>query len=392
MLIDFFLTVKKHRVPVTLRELLDLLKALEREVVFADWDAFYQLSRCILVKDEAHYDKFDRAFGEYFKGVQSIDLLAEEIPAEWLRKELEKRLSPEEKAQMETMGGLEKLLETLQERLQEQKKRHQGGNKWIGTGGTSPFGAYGDNPEGVRIGQAGNRNFSAVKVWEKREFRNFSEDEALSSRNMQLALRKLRRFARTGAAEELDIDDTIGATARNAGLLDLKLRPERRNAVKVLMFFDVGGSMDGHITEVQTLFSAVHAEFKHLKYFYFHNCVYEGVWEDNQRRNNVMSIHEIKRTYSKDYKCIFVGDATMGPYEITYPGGSVEHWNERPGSYWMDELLSHFSHSVWLNPQPLPVWRYHHSIQIIKQLMQERMYALTMEGLSEAMGALLKKS
>ena len=391
MLIEFFLTLKRYKVPVTLRELLDLLGALEKNVVFASWDDFYALTRIVMVKDEAHYDRFDRAFADYFKGVQALDLCNEDIPAEWLRKELEKRLSVEEKAQMETLGGLDKLLETLQERLKEQKKRHQGGSKWIGTGGTSPFGAYGDNPEGMRIGQDGNRNFSAVKVWDKREFKNLSNDEMLSSRNVQMALRKLRRFARTGAAEELDINATIGSTAKNAGLLDLQMIAERHNAVKVLMFFDVGGSMDGHIQQMEQLFSAVQAEFKHLKYYYFHNCVYEGVWEDNTRRQNLTSIHEIKRTYGKDYKCIFVGDATMGPYEITYPGGSVEHWNEQTGEYWMTMLTRYFTHSVWLNPQPTQIWRYHHSIQIIQHIMQDKMYPMTVDGLGEAMASLLKK-
>jgi uncharacterized protein with von Willebrand factor type A (vWA) domain len=391
MLIEFFLTLKRYKVPVTLRELLDLLGALEKNVVFASWDDFYSLTRIVMVKDEAHYDRFDRAFADYFKGIQALDLCNEDIPEEWLRKELEKRLSKEEKAQMETLGGLDKLLETLQERLKEQKKRHQGGSKWIGTGGTSPFGVYGDNPEGMRIGQEGNRNFSAVKVWDKREFKNLSNDVTLSSRNMQMALRKLRRFARTGAAEELDINATIGSTAKNAGLLDLQMIAERHNAVKVLMFFDVGGSMDGHIKQIEQLFSAVQAEFKHLKYYYFHNCVYEGVWEDNARRQNLTSIHEIKRTYGKDYKCIFVGDATMGPYEITYPGGSVEHWNEQTGEYWMTMLVSYFTHSVWLNPQPMQIWRYHHSIQIMQHIMQNKMYPMTVEGLGSAMASLLKK-
>lgn len=392
MLIEFFLTLKKYQVKTTLRELLDLLSALKQEVVFSDLNAFYFLARTILVKDELQYDKFDRAFAEYFKGVQAIDIFDQSIPNEWLRKEIEKRLSPEEKAQLKSLGGLDKLMETLQERLKEQEKRHQGGSKWIGTGGTSPFGAYGDNPEGVRIGQDGNRNFSAVKVWDKREFKNLSDDESLSSRNIQMALRKLRRFARTGATEELDIHDTIGATAKNAGLLDIKMSRERHNAVKVLVFFDVGGSMDAHVRQIQELFSAVHAEFKHLEYYYFHNCVYEGVWKDNARRTQTTSINEITRTFGRDYKCIFVGDATMGPYEITYLGGSVEHWNEHSGEHYLNQLLSHFASCVWLNPQPEQVWRYHHSIQIIQQLMSDRMYGLTVAGLGDAMARLLKKS
>jgi uncharacterized protein with von Willebrand factor type A (vWA) domain len=345
----------------------------------------------ILVKDEAHFDKFDRAFAHYFEGVSQLELFSDELPADWLRKEIEKRLSQEERDKIEKLGGLDKLMETLKERLAEQQKRHQGGNKWVGTGGTSPFGAYGDNPEGIRIGQDKNRNFSAVKVWDKREFKNLSNDERLSSRNMQVALRKLRRFARTGAAEELDIDDTIGATAKNAGLLDLKMRPERHNAVKVIMFFDVGGSMDMYIQQIEELFSAVHAEFKHLRYFYFHNCVYEGVWEDNSRRRNVLSIYEILRTYGKDYKCIFVGDATMGPYEITYPGGSVEHWNEQTGEFWLRLLLNHFTHSIWLNPQPHTYWEYHHSIHIIRDIIDDKMYPLTLDGLGQGIAKLLQK-
>lgn len=391
MLIEFFLTLKRFQVPVSLREHLDLLNALDKELVYANWETFYRISRLILIKDEAHFDKFDRAFAHYFEGVSQLQLFSDELPADWLRKEIEKRLSQEERDKIEKLGGLDELLTTLKERLAEQQKRHQGGNKWIGTGGTSPFGAYGANPEGIRMGQDSNRNYSAVKVWDKREFKNLSNDERLSSRNMQVALRKLRRFARTGAAEELDIDDTIGATAKNAGLLDLKMRPERHNAVKVIMFFDVGGSMDMHIQQIEELFSAVHAEFKHLRYYYFHNCIYEGVWEDNSRRHKVQSVFEILRTYGRDYKCIFVGDATMGPYEITYPGGSVEHWNEQTGEYWLRLLLNHFSNSVWLNPQPQTYWEYHHSIHLIREILDDKMYPLTLNGLGDAMAKLLQK-
>ena len=391
MLIEFFLTLKRFQVPVSLREHLDLLNALDKELVYADWETFYRISRVILIKDEAHFDKFDRAFAHYFEGVSQLRLFSDELPSDWLRKEIEKRLSLEERNKIEKLGGLDELMTTLKERLAEQQKRHQGGNKWIGTGGTSPFGAYGANPEGIRMGQDSNRNYSAVKVWDKREFKNLSNDERLSSRNMQVALRKLRRFARTGAAEELDIDDTIGATAKNAGLLDLKMRPERHNAVKVIMFFDVGGSMDMHIQQIEELFSAVHAEFKHLRYYYFHNCIYEGVWEDNSRRHKVQTIFEILRTYGRDYKCIFVGDATMGPYEITYPGGSVEHWNEQTGEYWLRLLLNHFSNSVWLNPQPQTYWEYHHSIHLIREILDDKMYPLTLNGLGDAMAKLLQK-
>ena len=370
MLIDFFFKLREYHVPASLRELLDLLKAMEQGVIFASIDDFYLLSRIILVKDESQFDKFDQAFADYFEGVQSIDLFGKDIPDEWLRKELDRHFSEEEKAQIKAMGGLDELMKTLKERLAEQEKRHQGGNKWIGTGGTSPFGANGFNPEGIRIGQDGNRNFSAVKVWDKREFKNLAGNVELGTRNIKVALRKLRKFARTGASEELDMPVTISSTARNAGLLDIHMVQERHNAVKVLMFFDVGGSMDAHIKECEELFSAVHTEFKHLEYFYFHNCVYEGVWKDNKRRDReVIPIQDIIHKYGQDYKLIFVGDATMGPYEITYPGGSVEHWNEEPGAVWMQRLLSHFKHAIWLNPQLQNYWHYYASVKIIQQII-----------------------
>ncbi|MDF2177217.1 hypothetical protein P2G88_03045 [Aliiglaciecola sp. CAU 1673] len=389
MLVEFFFTLRKYQVPVSLRELLDLLKALEANLVFADMNAFYELSRLTLVKDESHFDKFDRAFAHYFQGVQSLDLFGESLPQEWLRKELERHFTEEEKQKIQALGGLEKLLETLQERLREQQKRHQGGNKWIGTAGTSPFGAYGFNPEGVRIGQDGNRQFSAVKVWDKREFRNLSADVELGTRNLKVALRKLRQFARTGATEELDMDTTIKATANNAGLLDIHMVPERHNAVKVLMLFDVGGSMDAHIRDCEALFSAARGEFKHLEYYYFHNCPYEAVWKDNhRRRDEKIQVQDLLHKYGPDYKLIFVGDATMGPYEITYPGGSVEHWNEEPGAVWMQRLLKHFGKAAWLCPQPQQYWQYYQSVGIIKQLMEERFFALTLSGLSEAVDSL----
>lgn len=392
MLVDFFFTLKKYKLNVSLRELLDLIDALEKHVVYSDLEAFYFLARTVMVKDESQYDKFDRAFADYFKGVESVDLFNSPIPQDWLNNALTNQLSDEDKAKIKAMGGLDKLLETLQQRLDEQEKRHQGGNKWIGTGGTSPFGANGYNPEGIRIGQKGNRNFSAVKVWEKREFKNFSSDVELGTRNLKIALRKLRKFARTGASEELDVNETIGATAKNGGLLDIHMAPERHNAVKVLMFFDVGGSMDAYIKQCQELFSAVHTEFKHLEYFYFHNCVYEDVWKDNARRDKErISMWEIMHKYGRDYKVIFVGDATMGPYEITYPGGSIEHWNEEPGSEWLTRLTNHFSHSIWLNPQVQPHWHYYASVQILKELMQDRMYPLTLEGLSEGIKNLSRK-
>ncbi|ALM90707.1 MULTISPECIES: vWA domain-containing protein [Alteromonas] len=385
MLIQFFFTLRKYQVKVSLRELLDLLHALEKHIVYADLEGFYSLSRTIMVKDESQYDKFDRAFADYFEGVESIDLFGKEIPEEWLRKQIEKTLSAEEREALRQSGGLEALMDTLKKRLEEQEKRHQGGNKWVGTGGTSPFGAYGDNPEGIRIGQKGNRRNSAVKVWDKREFKNLSADVELGTRNIKVALRKLRKFARTGASEELDVATTIGETAKKGGMLDIHMSPERHNAVKVLMFFDVGGSMDPYVKTTQELFSAVQSEFKYLEYFYFHNCVYEEVWKDNLRREKErVSVHDIIHRYGKDYKVIFVGDATMGPYEITYPGGSVEHWNEEPGSAWLGRILNHFNKAVWLNPQAENYWPYYSSISIIKEIVEDRMYGLTLEGLTQA--------
>ena len=328
MLIDFFFTLKKYRVKASLRELLDLINALKQQVVFADIDGFYELAKLCLVKDETQFDKFDRAFAEYFEGVESIDIFSQlqqhNLPSDWLRKEFEKQLSEEEKAQLKSLGGLDKLMETLAERLKEQQKRHAGGNKWVGTGGTSPFGAYGYNPEGIRIGQDGNRHRRAVKVWDKRQFKNLDQDADISSRTMKLALKKLRKFARSGESDELDLNHTIEATAKQGGMLDVRMQPQRHNAVKVLMFFDIGGSMDDYIHTCEELFSAAHSEFKHLEFFYFHNCLYEHVWQDNERRfRNVLDTMTVINRFGSDYKVIFVGDATMGPYEIIYPGGSV---------------------------------------------------------------------
>ncbi|MGB1297702.1 MAG: vWA domain-containing protein [Psychrobium sp.] len=389
MLIDFFFTLRKYELKVSVRELLDLLQALDKQVIFGDIDKFYQLSRIVMIKDESQYDKFDRAFADYFEGVSSIDLFDKDIPDDWLRKELEKYLSEEEKAQLEAMGSLDELLDTLQQRLKEQEKRHQGGNKWVGTGGTSPFGAYGYNPQGVRIGQKGNRHNRAAKVWDKREFSNLSDNELLGSRNMQVALRRLRKFARTGAQDQLDLDQTIKSTANNAGYLDIRMKAERHNAVKVLMFFDVGGSMDPYIEQVEQLFSAAKTEFKHLEYFYFHNCVYESVWQDNHRRyTDKKEVWELIRTYGRDYKVIFVGDASMGPYEISYPGGSVEHWNEESGEVWLNRLTSHFDNVAWLNPVKEEHWRYTVSIDYIKQLMSDSMFPMTIAGLENAIRAL----
>jgi len=372
-------------VPCSLRELLDLIAVLKKGVIFADVDDFYNLAKIVMVKDEIHYDKYDRAFAEYFKGIEQIDIFDKLLPEDWLRKEFEKQLSIEEKEKLKALGGLDELMKTLKERLEEQKKRHAGGSKWVGTGGTSPFGAYGYNPEGIRVGQDKNRNYNAVKVWDKREFKNFDQDRELGSRNIKLALKKLRQFARTGASEKLDINTTISATAKNGGLLDVHMEPERQNAVKVLMFFDIGGSMDEYIHTCEELFSAAHSEFKHLEFFYFHNCVYEKVWRDNQRRRSeTIDIEEVIRTFGPDYKVIFVGDATMGPYEITYPGGSVEHWNEKPGADYMNRLTNHFTKVAWLNPQPEQQWSYYHSISLINQLIDSKMFPLTVDGIGRA--------
>lgn len=387
MLIDFFLEVRRVGVPASLREFLDLLEALEKHLAFADTQEFYYLARLCLVKDERHFDKFDRAFQVYFQGIEDLDELLETlIPDEWLRKEFEKHLSADEKAKIDSLGGLEALIKTFQERLKEQKERHAGGNKWIGTGGTSPFGAYGYNPEGYRIGQDGGRQGRAVKVWEKREFRDLDDSVTLGVRNIKLALRRLRQFAREGAADQLDLDDTIRSTARNAGYLDLKMVPERHNAAKVLIFFDVGGSMDPHVQVCEELFSAARLEFKHMEYFYFHNFIYESVWQHNLRRmNETIDTRDILHTYGPDYKVIFVGDATMAPYEITHPGGSIEHWNEEAGATWFQRITEHFDKVVWLNPLPEAFWNPGGSLAITRQLVGDHMYPLTNEGLEAAM-------
>ncbi|WP_165743878.1 VWA domain-containing protein [Pseudoalteromonas sp. Z9A6] len=390
MLIAFFFKLREYRLPVSLRELLDLINALKKGVIFADVDAFYHLARTIMVKDETHFDRFDKAFSDYFSGIADLDLLESlkqqhNLPEDWLRKEFEKNLSDKEKAQLKAMGGLDELMKTLKERLEEQQKRHAGGNKWVGTGGTSPFGAYGYNPEGVRIGQDGNRNRQAVKVWDKREYKNLDTDREISSRTVKLALKKLRKFARTGASDTLDLNETIRATAKQGGMLDVKMAPERHNAVKVLMLFDIGGSMDDYIHTCEELFSAAHGEFKHLEFYYFHNCLYEHVWQDNQRRHsNVIDTMTLINKFTSDYKVIFVGDATMGPYEIAYPGGSVEHWNEEPGRAWLNRITNHFDKVAWLNPQPVEHWPYYQSIGFIKELMNNRMYALSLDGISRA--------
>ena len=391
MLIDFFLKLKQAKLPVTTKEYLMLIEGMQKGVVGSSIDDFYYFSRTCLVKDEANFDKFDRAFGEYFKGVEAIAGVNADIPLEWLRKQVELNLSPEEKAKIEAMGGWEKLMETLKKRLEEQKGRHQGGSKWIGTGGTSPYGAYGYNPEGVRIGQEGSRNRSAVKVWDKREYQNLDDQVELGTRNIKIALRRLRRFARDGAPEELDLDNTIASTARKAGMLDILMRPERHNKVKVLLFFDIGGSMDDHIKLCQEMFSAAKTEFKHMEYFYFHNCLYDYVWKDNRRRHSERTpTVDIMHKYAHDYKLIFVGDATMSPYEILQPGGSIEYSNDEAGAVWMRRMLDTYPKAIWLNPEPEQLWPYRQSISVIREIMETRMYPITIEGLERAMRYLSK--
>ena len=392
MLINFFMTLKKERLPVSFTELFTLLECLKKNIIFGNVDDFYHLSRLCLIKDEKNFDKFDRAFAKYFENVEILDeLSSHEIPNEWLRKQLESMLTDEEKAKIEALGGLDKLMEEFKKRMEEQKKRHQGGNKWVGTGGTSPFGAYGFNPEGIRIGQQEGRSGRAVKVWDRRNYRDLDDSVELGTRNLKLALRRLRKFARTGTAEELDLDNTISSTAKNAGLLDIKMIPERNNAVKVLLFFDVGGSMDPHVKTCEGLFSAARSEFKHLKYYYFHNFLYESVWTKSHRRHaETTPIFEVMNKYSKDYKVIFVGDATMAPYEITHTGGSIEHYNEEAGATWMKRMSESFDNMVWINPTPKDYWEHSYSIEIVKELMENKMFPLTVKGLEGAMGSLLK--
>ncbi len=394
MFADFFQSLRKAEIPVSMREYLDLLTAMERGIAEYRVEDFYYLSRAILVKDERHIDKFDQVFGHVFRGLEppEFDDVDGEIPEEWLRKMGELELTEEEKAQIEAMGGWEKLMETLRERLAEQEERHQGGKKWIGTQGTSPYGANGYNPEGVRIGQEGSRNNSAVKVWDRREFRDLDGGVEIGTRNIKVALRRLRKFAREGAADQLDLDDTINSTARNGGWLDIKMVPERRNAVKVLLMFDVGGSMDPHIRMCEELFSAARTEFKHLEYFYFHNCVYESLWRENRRRRaGGTGTWDVLHTYPADYKLVLVGDATMSPYEISHPGGSVEHWNEEAGEAWLRRLVRTYPQVAWLNPMPQGRWRYFPSIGMVSEILEGRMYPLTIEGLDDAMRGLSRK-
>ncbi|WP_395669047.1 VWA domain-containing protein [Rhodoferax sp.] len=404
MLLDFFYTLRSAKLPVSVTEYLCLLEALKKGVIGpnANGDGptraagghaiedFYHLSRTALVKDEKHYDKFDRAFGAYFKGVELLTDFGKEVPLEWLRKNLELNLSPEELAKIEKMGW-DALMETLKKRLEEQKERHEGGNKWIGTGGTSPFGAYGQNPQGIRIGQDKGRNKSAVKVWDQRAYRDYDDTQELGTRNIKVALRRLRKFAREGHEDELDLDETIRKTAANAGYLDITMRPERHNNVKVLLLMDVGGTMDEHIARVEELFSAAKTEFKHLEFYYFHNCVYDFMWKNNRRRYaEKFDTWDIIRKYNKDYKLVFVGDATMSPYEILQPGGSVEYNNEEAGAQWLQRLINAFPKFAWINPEPQGVWQYRQSISVIAQIMQQRMYPLTLRGLEDAMRHLSK--
>jgi uncharacterized protein with von Willebrand factor type A (vWA) domain len=391
MLVSFFHELRKAGVPVSLREYLSLLEALQADLAEKRVEDFYYLARTALVKDERNLDKFDRVFAHVFKG---LDLMSEavnpDIPEGWLRRLTDRVFTDEEKAQIEALGGWNKIMEELKKRLEEQKGRHEGGSKWIGTGGTSPYGAFGYNPEGVRIGQDSNRNFRAVKVWDKREFRDLDDSVELGTRNIKVALRRLRQFARQGAAEELDLDHTIRSTAHE-GFLNLEFRPERRNRVKVLLFFDIGGSMDWHIKISEELFSAARSEFKHMEYFYFHNCLYEGVWRNNARRHSErMPTWDVLHTYPADYKVIFIGDASMSPYEIAQPGGSVEHWNDEAGAVWLERVMQVYKSAVWLNPVEERLWEYTPSIRMISQLMGARMYPLTLEGLDGAMKELMR--
>jgi uncharacterized protein len=390
MLVRFFFLLRGAGVPVSITELLTLLEALKAGLGDLSAERFYYLARTCLVKDERYYDRYDKAFAAHFKGAEDLfALLQRELPQDWLAKMAEREFTDAEKAEIEALGGWENLMETLRKRLEEQKERHQGGNKWIGTAGTSPFGAYGFNPEGVRAGQAGGRNRSAVKVWDKREFANLDDKVELGTRNIKMALRRLRRFARRGAPDELALADTIDATARSGGWLDIKMQAERHNVVKVLLLLDIGGSMDDHVKTCEELFSAARSEFKHLEHYYFHNFTYEALWRDNRRRyNEHMGTVEVMRTYGTDYKLILVGDATMSPYEITQPGGSVEHWNAEPGSVWLQRLLKHYPKFAWINPQPQPRWRHTASIEMTRELLEGRMYPLTLAGLDDAIGAL----
>ena len=391
MLLNFFDSLRKQGLPVTFVELSDLITALERNIVFVDIEQFYYLARLCMVKDEKNFDKFDRAFQVHFHELEKLENFIQAlIPEDWVRNEFLKTLSEEDKAKIESLGGLEKLIETFKKRLEEQKEKHQGGNKWIGTGGTSPFGNSGYNPEGIRVGGKGGGK-SAVKVWDRREFKDLDESVEIGTRNIKMALRRLRKFARTGAQDELDLNDTIQSTAHNGGMLDIKMVPERHNAVKVLLLFDVGGSMDEYVKTCEALFSAAKVEFKHMQYFYFHNFVYDGLWQNSELRyDQVIPTLDVLRTYGHDYKVIFVGDASMATYEITHAGGSIDFSNKEPGSNWLERFTQIYQKSVWINPTPEHYWQHTHSIKIIQNLMQDRMYPLTLKGLEKAMAYLSK--
>ena len=392
MLLPFFTALRDAKVPVSMKEWLHLMEAMDKDVAGRKVDDFYHLSRAVLVKDEKHYDRFDQVVGKVFSGIESVGAGEEpslDVPEDWLKLLNEKFLTDEEKAEIEALGGFDKLMETLKQRLEEQKGRHEGGNKWVGTGGTSPFGHGGYNPEGVRVGGPGKQG-RAVKVWEKREYRNLDDQVELGTRNIKVALRRLRRFARQGAPDELDMDATIDGTARQ-GWLDIHMRPERRNTIKVLLFLDIGGSMDAHVKMCEELFSAAKTEFKHLEFFYFHNCLYEGVWKDNRRRHSEkIPTWDVLNKYPADWRAIFVGDATMSPYEVTMPGGSVEHWNEEAGAVWMKRATQQWDKVAWLNPSPERYWNYSASVGMLRELVDERMYPLTLDGLEKAMRALAK--
>lgn len=391
MLLNFFDSLRHQGVPVTFAELSDLIRALEKRIVFADTEQFYYLARTCMVKDEKHFDKYDRAFKAHFSELETLENFVEAlIPEEWVRQQFLNTLSEEEKAKIESLGGLEELIEAFKQRLQEQTERHQGGNKWIGTGGTSPFGNGGYNPEGIRVGGEGGGK-SAVKVWEQRKYKDLDDSIELGTRNIKMALRRLRKFARTGSEEELDLDDTIRSTAHNAGLLDIKMVPERHNSVKVLLLFDVGGSMDTYVRTCEELFSAARVEFKHMEYYYFHNFIYDGLWQNNQLRyNETIPTQDVLRKYGHDYKVIFIGDAAMATYEITHSGGSIDFMNKEPGANWLKRFRQTFPKMVWLNPTPKEYWHHTHSTQIIQNLMEDRMYPLTLKGMEEAMSYLSK--
>ena len=392
MLIDFFLNLKRSGIKCSLKELLDLIHALDKRIVTISTEDFYYLSRSLMVKDEKYFDRFDRAFSVFFSGIDNVDLdfLKDEIPEEWLRKEFEKTLSQEDREKIKSIKDLEELMKKFMETFNEQRNRHQGGNKWIGTGGTSPYGAYGSNPFGIRIGQDGNRNFSAGKVWDKRKYINLDDDIEIGTRNIKVALKKLRKFARINGDDELDLKETIKCTAKNGGYVDIKMRPERKNQVKVLLFFDVGGSMDPHVKLCEELFSAARYEFKNMEYYYFHNFIYEGVWKDNDRREEIIDVQNLVNKYGKDYKIIIVGDAFMGIYEITHINGSIEHYNEKPGEFYFRRIKNHFNRVVWLNPIPKDEWEYSQSIEYTRYLAEDKMYNLTIDGISKAVSYLAK--